>query len=327
MRFAAFLVVGAALAVAETASAAPSPADKATAQALFDDALQRMSAGSYPDACPKLEESERLDAAMGTAFQLARCYEGMGRLASAWAMYIQVADLARAAGQASREKAARDAALALEPRLSYLTVTVEVHPEGLVVRRGDVTVPAPQWGTRIPVDAGTYHFTATAPGRVSWSGEVTVGERGAVTARVPDLAIAPVAASTGVTPAAAAAAPKPAPSDTQRIAGIVTLSAGVAGIVASGVLGLIAKSNYNAANSECPAAGCTGPGEASTNSARSLGDRSTASPLSARLFSMELVIGIARGGNSNESVRPRPCALIVYPVLLLGHSFSLGEIT
>jgi serine/threonine-protein kinase len=277
VRLAALLVlgVGAALSVAETAAAAPSPADKATAQALFDDALQRMSAGKFADACPKLEESERLDAAMGTSFQLARCYEGMGRLASAWAMYIQVADLARASGQASREKAARDAAAALEPRLSYLTVAVEMHPEGLVVRRGDVTVPAPQWGTRIPVDAGTYHFTASAPGRVSWSGEVSVGERGAVTARIPDLAIAPVAPHASVVPAAAAVAPKPPPSDAQRIAGIVTLSVGAAGIVTSGVLGLIAKSNYNAANGECPAAGCTGPGEAATNSARSLGDGAT----------------------------------------------------
>src|ERR1700679_2098040 len=50
------------LMAASVALAAPSARadDPAAAQALFNDAKRLMSAGKYPDACPKLEESERL---------------------------------------------------------------------------------------------------------------------------------------------------------------------------------------------------------------------------------------------------------------------------
>ena len=83
-----------------------------------------MSAGKYDDACPKLEESQRLAPAIGTKFNLADCYEHTGRLASAWAAFLSVAASAKNANQGAREKAARDRAAALEPKLSRLAVVV-----------------------------------------------------------------------------------------------------------------------------------------------------------------------------------------------------------
>src|SRR5579859_7001050 len=103
------LILGA-LAFPWPASAAPTACDKAAAQALFEDAIKLMANKSYDEACRKLEESQRLDAAMGTRYQLAQCYEATGRIASAWAAFVEVADLAREAGQGSREKAARERA-------------------------------------------------------------------------------------------------------------------------------------------------------------------------------------------------------------------------
>jgi len=58
-------------------------ADAPAAQALFDEAKRAMADGRWAEACPKLEESERLDPSIGTAFNLARCYEHVGRIASA----------------------------------------------------------------------------------------------------------------------------------------------------------------------------------------------------------------------------------------------------
>src|SRR6185436_9479039 len=77
--------------------------DAATAQALFDQGRALMSEKKYSEACPKLAESQRLDPGMGTLFHLADCYEGSGKVASAWAAYLEVASLAAASGQTERE--------------------------------------------------------------------------------------------------------------------------------------------------------------------------------------------------------------------------------
>src|SRR5258706_9020963 len=97
------------------ARADASPADKATAQALFDQGKTLLSKGDVAGACPKFEESQRLDPGIGTQFNLATCYERAGRTASAWTLFLEVASAARAAHQPDREKLARSRAADLEP--------------------------------------------------------------------------------------------------------------------------------------------------------------------------------------------------------------------
>src|SRR6185436_13105064 len=94
---------------------ASAQSDSAAARALFTEGRQLMSAEKYAEACPKLEESLRLDPGMGTRFNLAHCWEKIGRSASAWAMFLDVAAAARAAGQQQRDTAAKERAAALEP--------------------------------------------------------------------------------------------------------------------------------------------------------------------------------------------------------------------
>src|SRR3954463_1481227 len=122
--------------------------DPAAAQALFDQARELSRQGKFAEACPKLQESNRLDPGIGTQFHLADCYEQSGRIASAWAQFLDVASQARASGQADREKAASKRAEKLEPRLPRLLVNV---PEGsktpgLEIRRNGVIVGSAQWG-------------------------------------------------------------------------------------------------------------------------------------------------------------------------------------
>src|SRR6187200_393022 len=84
---------------ARPCSAQPSQAtaaEKATAEALFDEALRLMHAGSFAEACPKFEVSQRIEAAVGTMLYLAECYEKIGRTASSWATFREAASLAEA---------------------------------------------------------------------------------------------------------------------------------------------------------------------------------------------------------------------------------------
>jgi hypothetical protein len=288
MRPAAILLVVLALALPRVAAADPSPLDKAAAQSLFEEGLRRMAQKDYAAACPKLEESQRLDPGMGTQYRLAECYEATGRTASAWAGFAEVADLAKAAGQGDREKLARQRAAALEPKLSRLTITAAAPgTPGLELRRRDVVVGKGEWGVALPVDPGTYAVEAKAPGKKPWSGSVTVtGEGAQASLLVPALEDAPTPVAPPAPPVAAlpppvvVSAPPPAPEPSsggwRRTVGIVGLGVGVAGLGTGVALGFVAKNQYDGAGAHCQGSVCDASGKQTTDAARSLGDAATA---------------------------------------------------
>ena len=107
--------------VAAIASAVCRPAsatDPATATMLFNEARRLVAAGRYAEACPKFEESQRLDPGIGTQFNLADCYEHTSRIASAWALFLDVASSAGGTGQLARERVARKRASSARAELS-----------------------------------------------------------------------------------------------------------------------------------------------------------------------------------------------------------------
>jgi hypothetical protein len=175
-RYITFLAALAVALVAFVAFARVAHADTATAQALFDDAKKLMAAGKYAEACPKLEESQRLDPGLGTQFNLATCYESLGKTASAWSTFLDVAGGAKAANQADREKVARQRAAVLEKSLSRLTITVSNPIEGIEVRRDGAVVGQAQLGTAVPIDPGSHKVEAWAPGKKPWQTTIEVGK-------------------------------------------------------------------------------------------------------------------------------------------------------
>ena len=78
-----------------TATAQPTEAVK-RADALFQEGRRLLDAGDATAACPKFEESQRLDPGLGTLLNLADCYERTSRLA------LALAPFRRAEGQARR---------------------------------------------------------------------------------------------------------------------------------------------------------------------------------------------------------------------------------
>jgi hypothetical protein len=241
--------------------------DPVAARSLFTEGRRLAAAGQYAQACPKFEESERLDPGIGTSYNLADCWEHVGKSASAWAGFLNVASLARAAGQSDREKAARDRAAALEPHLAHLTIAVSPANAGVPVevRKDDVEVGQASWGSALPVDPGDHVVEAHAKGRKSWRATVAVAQGQAQSLVVPALEVdaAPVAEAPPATGAAAgdvheSAGAAQATADTsdssgqsRRIVGFAIGGAGVVGLALGIVFGLQTQSKSDDASKIC----------------------------------------------------------------------------
>lgn len=245
-------------------AAAQSASNRAAAQALFDQAKELVKKGDAENACPRFEESLRLDPGIGTRFNLADCYERIGKTASAWTLFIEVALAAKASDRGKHEEVARQRAAKLEGKLSKLVIVVpEPHRvAGLVVERGGEETGAAQWGIPIPVDPGVHKVSAEAPNKTRWEGTVEV-EPGGVTATItlPTLEDAPKQAEASTTPTSAvvgggAAGTDEAGGSNQRLYAYAT---GGAGIVLLGVgtfFGLQAISKNNDSSQYCDATTC-----------------------------------------------------------------------
>lgn len=249
------------------AAAQTSAADKAAAEALFDQGVRLMKQNSFAEACPKLEESERIDPAVGTLLYLGECYERVGKTASAWASFREAASLATNSSQPDRARVATARAQGLEPKLSRLSV--ELAPDvskldGVVVKRGNQRVEASVYGVPLPVDPAEYRIEVTAPGYEAWSTSVKVEAGGNASVRVPALVKAPE--SVAPPPAAPAAAvqesspsgappAKPAPGSslsTQQTLGIVLGGVGLVGVGIGSYFGVRAISKNSDAEQHCP---------------------------------------------------------------------------
>ncbi len=238
--------------------------DQAAAQALFDDAKALIANGRAAEACPKFEESQRLDPGLGTQLNLADCYERTGRTASAWTLYVEVAIEARRQNQDVRMEHAEKRAAALKPTLSKLSITVpaESRVPGLSITRDTAVVREAQWGFAVPVDPGQHTISVSAPGKEVWQTMIEVQPNGAARSiTVPVLKDAP---SEGATPGAGqsqAPAIDRGTADSgdrgkgQRVGGLVAMGVGAAGLAVGGFFGVQAmgkKSDAGCDGNTCP---------------------------------------------------------------------------
>jgi hypothetical protein len=151
----------------------PATADVARAEALFESGRQLMRERRFAEACPKLEESQRLDPAPGTRLNLADCWEHAGRTASAQREFLEVARVADMNGEKERAAIARNRAKQLENKLTKLALLVPpgARLPGLQLFRNSTPVPEAEWGAAQAVDPGTFVIEARAPGRRGYKSE------------------------------------------------------------------------------------------------------------------------------------------------------------
>ena len=240
---------------------------RARAQQLFESALTDAEAGNFASACPKFLASQEADPKTSTLLNLASCYEKNGQTASAWGAFREAEVLARKAARTDWETSARTRADALEPQLLRLSILVADPSRDLVIMRDGARLAPGEWGVAIPVDPGDHVVSASSPGHVPWETRIDVREA-ATKIEVPKLALVP------------APPPEPAPItplhrtgwSTLKTAGAGAAGVGALGMVAGGIVGLVAKGNYNDARAQCSdgVRGCPATAVADSDSAYGL---------------------------------------------------------
>ena len=187
------------LAVLVVATATPAVAQPASqaAEALFRDGRRLMGEGKVAEACAAFEGSYRKDPATSTLLNAADCREKNGEFASAWGAFVEAERRTRNSSDPQQQainQLALDRAARLEPRLSYLTISIpdDSRVDGLTITRDGEPVDAAEWNRAIPADIGTHTIVGKAPAYESWSTTVTIAteqQQSAVT--VPKFKAAP----------------------------------------------------------------------------------------------------------------------------------------
>jgi len=218
---------------------------RSQADVLFDEGVALLGAGKFADACPKFEQSLKLDPGIGAMLYLADCYERAGRTASAYNEYKAAEKLAAdTKDPKGRDKVANKRAALLEPKLSKLILMPPTPlPAGLEITRDGEKVDVTQLGVPIVLDPGPHALVVTAPGSKRWEKSVDVPPDGG-TASI----VLVVVSETKVEPP-----PPPEPSDPGtpfRIGGLVVAGVGLVGVGLGTAFGLIASSNLSDSNAD-----------------------------------------------------------------------------
>lgn len=291
------------------------------AEQTFRDAKGLMQEGKYAEACTLFETSQKLAPAVSTLLNLADCREKNGQIASAWTTFLESERETRAdAKLASLNKTAKERAAKLEPRLSYMTVSVpdESRVDGLALSRNDEAFDEGLWNRAIPVDGGDYRIAGRAPGHEEWSTTVHVPpENGRVSVDVPKFKevaklVEPEKPPPPVTKPVIVAKKVAAPrASTSSFTGRRKAALGVGGLalLAGGgavVLGLQAKGFESDASDKCPQNPCG----ANADAANALVDRAKQRALFANIG-----YGVAAGAAAAAAVlwftgAPREVAVV-----------------
>ena len=239
--------------------------DPAAAEELFRQGRAAAEKRDFLSACAKFRESNRLDPAVGTLFNIADCEEKLGRFATSWTLFQEVAQ--RLANDDDRHAIAARRAQALEARVPMLSVhLVAAARAGVQVRRDGIVLGDASLDTALPVDPGEHVVIVEAPGAEPAQFRTTVGEGEHAQLQVSVGAPSPAFKGTGAaggTPASSAGA--------SHAAAYVIGGVGVAGLITGAVAGLLVLDRKSTVNDNCKAHLCNQTGLDAAREGKTLG--------------------------------------------------------
>lgn len=226
--------------------------DPAAAEALFREGRSAAQKKDFSTACAKFRESNRLDPAVGTVFNIADCEEKLGRLATSWTLFQEVVQ--RLPNDDNRRAIAGERAHALEARIPTLNVHLAPSQRAeVVVRRDGVVLGGASLDTALPVDPGEHTVIVEAPGteRVVFTRRVGEGEHATLTVAAGRVSmVSPPPRDT-----AQSSSPRSSHAAAYVLGGI-----GVAGVVTGVIAGLTVLSKKSTVDAECVGSKCSPAG-------------------------------------------------------------------
>ena len=264
----------------------------AAADLLFNDARAAMAAKKFDVACAKFRESNRLDPAVGTLFNLANCEAQRGHLVASLALYRQV--LEKLPRDDPRASVAKAQVQSLDARVPRLTIRARGDmPAGTTVNVAGLVLSPDSLNSPLPLNPGSYAISVVAPGRATQEFSITLAEG--------DVAEFPVfvgpstsASPPRVAPAAVVTSSQPiraGDDDDRKTRGLLAymgIGVGAAEITLGIITGLFGLHEEALGNLNCSdvTRTCNQPGYDANQSAKSL----------ATVSSVGFVVGVLAGG-------------------------------
>jgi hypothetical protein len=241
------------------ASTSTAWAQSSIAEALYQEGRQLMEAGRYSEACPKFEESQKLEPGMGTLLNLATCNEKLGKSATAWSQFSEAYSILTKETDEQRAAYAKERRDTLAGTLSRITIQVPQTSRvaGIVISLDGVAVGSAAWGLAVPVDPGAHTIKAEAPGYQPWEGRFEIAARGNNSVTVPALhKLANAQPPPQQQPQPGPTPQQPPGAEPGRPLGAAVIIAGVATLaltgaaVGTGVVYMKRQKNYNTLNDD-----------------------------------------------------------------------------
>lgn len=236
---------------------AQSAADRAQAEALFQEGLTLFDAQKFEEACVRFEQSQKKDPKLSTLFNLATCHEKIGRTASAWQEFNEAAGAAEKRGDAERASAAREAKARLDGTLSKVRILRQGEPAQVsILVDGEPFDPA-LLGIELPYDKGEHRYEVSAEGYETLRAPFRVQVGPSTTT----ITIPPLAKASAATPPPPTKPPSEAPPAAQGVSplAIAGFTSGGALLLVGAITGGVSLSMADDLASRCPNDVCGPP--------------------------------------------------------------------
>ncbi len=246
------------------------PEQKKQAMEHFTTGKRAIEGKNWEKAVIELRQSLDAVDSPNARLELARALRESGSLADAWAEYGHVIETAtQLATKEPRYAQTADAATSertdLEPKLAFVTLTVQNAPADAVLKVGGRKVPPAEWTAPVVAPAGAVDVVLSDAGGKELARQTVAAAVGQKTAVTLD-AKAAVAAKPASPdpddnpdskkPAPDVPSPPPAANSQLRTYAYVAGGVGVAGLAMFAIFGLMDNSTFSDLQSSCPNGAC-----------------------------------------------------------------------
>lgn len=258
---------------AEPAAPLRAPGARSQADELFQRGRALLRDGRVAEACAVLEESQRLDPAGGTLLNLSRCYEGLGRFATADAVLARALEAAIARGREDAIAFVRGEQARLAPRIDRVRLALPPLPADAMVRLDARVLGAADRTRPIPVDPGAHEVVVIARGHATSRTAFQIVATPYTGGRMVEVRVAPLAAEPRTkTPRDGTADSR----DAMVTTGGVSLATGSLALVIGAALGIASIVEWNDVEERCPSNPCDDEvARSDARSAQTMADVST----------------------------------------------------